>query len=475
MTTPSPRYGNAEPTHLIVPVSATDDFDDCRDFVRVGGFEFLDWQVDPCRAMLGRRADGCWSAPTWGMDLSRQNGKTLGVVEPRINYGMGILGERWIYTAHLQKTSTETFEDMAAFWDSCAALRKQVKAIKTALGREEITLRNGARIKFLARTSNGGRGQHGDGLVFDESLQLSAAEQASFIPVISASRNPQTVYITTPPDGDSDSEVIDRVREKALSGGSTRTAWVEWGIDEIPFGATEDELVELAYRTNPSMGHLISEDTVRNEIENMSLDGFARERLGYWRKRVQHTTEAALDPGAWAACSTTADVPDGTVCYAVKFSADGSTGTLAQAVRTDGKPYVLVIESRQMGGGTTWLADWLHAHAKDAAQVVVDGGAWSQALITSLDLPAGCVIAPSASHLAAACSMLLDHVGSGGIAHYAQPSVDDAVASCGKRRIGHTGGFGFLGNGSDMLEAVALALWACLTTTRNPKRKLLVG
>lgn len=477
MTTPSPRYGNAEPTRLVLPPSASCDWDDCRDFNESCGFRFLDWQATACSRLLGRDAAGNWAAPTVGIDQSRQNGKTLGVTCPRLNYGMGILGERVIYTAHLQKTATETFEDMAAFWDGSASLRKMVKSVKTALGREEINLKNGGRVKFLARTRNGGRGQHGDVLVFDEALELSASAQASFLPAISASTNPQTIYLTTPPDEESDSEVIDGIREAALDGRSKRTLWMEWGIDEVPFGATEDELVELAYKVNPSMGHLILESSVRNEVEQMALDTFARERLGWWRpRRTGREVVAAVDGGRWGACSCSSPVPHGKTCYAVKFSADGSTGTIAQAVAPQvGEPYVLVLESRQMGGGVSWIADWLNANARDAAQVVVDGRAWAQALVCTLDLPDGCVLVPKAASLADACSMLLDRVESGNLTHYAQTAVDEAVRVCEKRRIGRTGGFGFCGDGSDMLEALALALWAVLTTTRDPNRKLLVG
>lgn len=107
--------------------------------------------------------------------------------------------EQVIYTAHLQKTATETFEEMRDFFET-PALASYVAEIRTALGREQIILKNGARIKFLARTRNGGRGQHGDLLIFDEAQELDENQQASFIPAISASSNPQTIYVGTPPD-----------------------------------------------------------------------------------------------------------------------------------------------------------------------------------------------------------------------------------------------------------------------------------
>ena len=112
---------------------------------------------------------------------------------------MILYNEMVIYTAHLQKTATETFEEMAAFFDT-PMLSKYIKDIKTALGREQIILKSGARVKFLARTRSGGRGQHGDLLIFDEAQELDDEQQASFLPAISASANPQTILIGTPPE-----------------------------------------------------------------------------------------------------------------------------------------------------------------------------------------------------------------------------------------------------------------------------------
>ena len=115
--------------------------------------------------------------------------------------GMLLFNEQIIYTAHLQKTATETFEEMRDFFES-PKIKKYVAqdGIKSALGREQIILKSGARVKFLARTRNGGRGQHGDLLIFDEAQELDSTAQASFLPAISASLNPQTIYTGTPPD-----------------------------------------------------------------------------------------------------------------------------------------------------------------------------------------------------------------------------------------------------------------------------------
>lgn len=424
---------------------------------------------------LGTDAFGRWAAPTCAGSVPRQNGKTLGLVVPRAVYGMVMLGEEVIYTSHLQKTSTETFESIASFFDQ-PALRKYVKDIKTALGRESVVLANGARVKFLARTRNGGRGQHGDLLVFDEALELDADSQASFLPAISASRNPQTVYVSTPPTAKSDGSVFRSIRQRALDGETDRTAWFEWSVDEI--GDVTDR--GRWFAANPSMGLLIAEETVAGECEQMDADTFARERLGWWSPTVK-VVEPALDALEWGACKSD-DVPDdGVTVYAVKFSPDGAVGTLAKCIKpSEGRPFCYVVDSRSMNGGLAWFVDGLAKRHGKAAQIVVDGQANAQALTDRLlgaGVPGKVIVRPKTGDIIAACSTLANAVHEGTVSHWGQPALDEAATCCPKRKIGSNGGWGFASTDtadSTLVESVALAYWGAMKTKRKPGRKAMV-
>ena len=105
--------GSQEPTHLVVPDAVTSEWEDCHAINAIGKLNLLEWQDRILEGWLGRNALGRWAAQTCGGSIPRQNGKTLGVVVPRCNYGMIAHGEEIIYTSHLQKTSTETFESVA--------------------------------------------------------------------------------------------------------------------------------------------------------------------------------------------------------------------------------------------------------------------------------------------------------------------------------------------------------------------------
>lgn len=459
---------------MIIPSFDYNELQDCLDACKMGKLIPFQWQEIILRSWLGRNVNGRWSATTCGLSVARQNGKTLGTTEARMNYGLLILGEKQVYTAHLQKTATETFEDMANFFD-CRSLRKYVKEIRTALGREQIIMKNGGRIKFLARTRNGGRGQHGDLLVFDEAQCLDDTQQASFLPAISASSNPQTIYTGTPPDEGEDGTVFRRIRSDALDEKTSRTAWAEWSVSGI--GNTYDKA--RWYATNPSLGLTILETTIEGEAEQMSEDKFARERLGWWDKKASKV-EHLIDADSWDKCYTDDPPEDGLMTVGIKFSVDGTRGSLAICLKPkNGVPYIEVIDSRNLSSGVGWFSRWILKRKNKIAAVSVDGKAGVSSLTTKLEdgkFPSKAVDLPNPSAVAAACSMLVNAVNENAISHFGQPDLDNSATKSAKRSIGKDGfGFDDTNEGdSTMIEACALAYRQAMTTKRRPGRRSIV-
>lgn len=463
--------GRQEPSARIAPSYTETDGGDAAKILRVGGLILDPWQMDVLADWMAIRG-GLWLNRTCGGSVPRQNGKT-GLVQGRAAAGMILYNEQVIYTSHLQKTSTETFEELAALFDS-PKLKKYVKDIKTALGREQIILRNGARVKFLARTRNGGRGQHGDLLIFDEAQELEINSQASFIPAISASLNPQTIYIGTPPDGESAGEVFRGIRDKALAGETTTTAWFEFSVSEI--GDVTDR--ERWAATNPALGRRILETTIEGECEQMPPDTFARERLGWWTPVVEHKLNYAIDSAVWTACASMQQKPTGKTAYGVKFSADGSEVCLCGAViPDDGPARIELIDRRPTGLGVQWLAEWLCARVKNAACVVIDGRNGVDVLVEKI-APVwkykDSVIRPSAKSMIAAVSMLTDALNEHSVTWFQpQEMLDESARTSVKRPI--SGGWGFGGENAGPIEACALALWGAKTSKRNPHKTMRIG
>lgn len=464
--------GSQEPSVRIAPKYDKTDGMNATKLLRLGGLVLDPWQSDVLDDWMALTPSGKWISKTCGGSVPRQNGKT-GLVAGRGEAGMMLYNEQVLYTAHLQKTATETFEEMANFFDT-DALRKYLKDIKTALGREQIILKSGARVKFLARTRNGGRGQHGDLLIFDEAQELDVDAQASFLPAISASLNPQTLYVGTPPDPNCVGTVFRGIRTKALDGDTKSTSWFEFSVDKI--GDVTDK--ERWAQTNPALGRRILLSTIEGECEQMDTDTFARERLGWWTPIVTHRVDLAIPEDLWDACKSDELKPEGKTAFGVKFSPDGSEVCLCGAViPKDGKARISLIERKPTGLGTQWLADWLNERYKQASCVVVDGKNGVDVLVDKISDTwryKGSVIRPKATEVIAAVSLLMDSLNEQTLTWYSgQDSLRDSAISSTKRPI--SGGWGFGGEDSAPIEACALALWGAKTTKRDPSRVMRIG
>lgn len=464
--------GSQEPSVRIAPNYDKTDGIRATRILRAGGFDLDPWQSDQIDDWLAFTPALKWKCKTCGGSVPRQNGKT-GLIEGRAQAGMILYNEQVLYTAHLQKTATETFEEMAAFFDS-PQLRNHLKDIKTALGREQIILKNGARVKFLARTRNGGRGQHGDLLIFDEAQELDIDAQASFLPAISASLNPQTIYVGTPPDPNCTGTVFRDIRQKALDGKTKAASWFEFSVEEI--GDVTDQ--ERWAATNPALGRRIMITTIEGECEQMSPETFARERLGWWTPVQVERVDYAINHKKWAECSSDEPKPEGKTAYGVKFSADGAVVSLCGAVIDEsGMIRISLIDMKNTGQGTQWLADWLNERYKKASCVVIDGRNGVDVLIDKIKdvwIQKHSVIKASMKDVVAAVGMLTDAINEDKLTWYSKQDVlNDSAVTSTKRSIG--GGWGFGGENSTPIEACSLALWGAKTSKRNPNKQMRIG
>lgn len=477
---PSERAtGNQLPTELVVPQAASNDVLDAIDLLAEGGLEMIDWQAVLMECWLGVLPNGRWAAPTCGNQTPRQNGKTVDLVG-RAAVEMVFFNGTVIYTAQLQKTSTETFEEAARFFDS-KKLRKFLAphGIRTALGREEIRLKSGARMKFLARTKNGGNGQHGSLLIFDEAQYLDQAAQGSFLPAISAcrtKRGPQTIYNGNAPEAGDAAIVFEKIRADALAGKTKKTAWTSWGAPstaELP-NVNDRELWE---RVNPSWGIFIHEDIVEAEHEALDPEQFAHQRLGWIRKRVA-TVNALIGAEEWGALEVE-EAPESwdRLAFGVRFAVDGQSVALAACVADEFGAHIEFVREEPTSGGINWLVEWLAPRMRKACAVCIDGKAWATDLgiqLAAAKVPAKAIIVASPSDAASAAGMLMNAVNDRKLSHINDSALAESALTATRRPIGQGGAFGFGGECPQRLDACALALYAARTSKRNPKSKATV-
>lgn len=480
-------HGRQEPSFQVVPRHAASDGEYAVRLATAYGMPPDPWQTTVLMGWLGTTKNGTYTASDCGLAVPRQNGKNA-VLEFVELMKSAIQGRRILHTAHEVKTCRKHFLRMKAYFENShkyPELAELVVSVRQTNGQEAIILRNGGSIEFIARSKSSGRGFTVDDLVCDEAQELTDEQMEAIQPAISSapSGNPQTIYAGTPTPPSSPGTVFDRIRRNAHSGKSKRLCWFEWGVTEI--GDIRDRT--RWERANPALGARLIGSVIESELQKMSPDGFARERLGWWNDEAVRQTD--IDMENWEACLTEEPAKDGPVAYAVKFSPDGRNVSLAVCRRPDKdsglKPHVELLEYKPMGYGTQWLADWLTADGPDGSPrwraclgIVIDGRAGSSTLVNQL-LESGVgkrvIRTPGSGQMIDAASMFEQGINSRSLTHIRQDALDDSIGHAKHRVIGGNGGFGYESSAENIdttpVETVAYAYWAARTSKRRPGRK----
>jgi hypothetical protein len=347
------RIGSQVPRVEHVPPAKKSAAGDVVEMARIAGMELDPWQVRVLEGALGEDERGRWAAFEAALVVPRQAGKSA-LLEALVLTALFVWQERTvIFSAHLFSTAAETFQRLRALIEG-SEFADEVAKVYTANGKEAIILKNGCRVKFMARSRGGGRGFSGDRIIFDEAFDLDPKSLGAMVPTLAArsmrgDSNPQIWYASSAPH--SDSVVLHGIRSRALAGGAGRLFYAEWSAED----GTADDDVDAWYQANPALGIRISEEFVRDEMQALSHSPgeFARERLGIPDPLPsQSGPPAKLDAGQWkdsatrtpvtfvpGACTLAYDVHNGWCSVSI------SNGTL-------GASHGEVIEHRK---GTGWL------------------------------------------------------------------------------------------------------------------------
>lgn len=471
--------GQQTPRVRCEPKSAYSDGDDAATLAKAYGLDPDPWQRIVLDAWLGRDEADRYTASRCGVLVARQNGKNA-ILEIRELYGVAILGEKILHTAHEVKTARKAFLRVASFFENAREypeLAALVTYIRRTNGQEAIQLTNGGSIEFSARSKGAARGFTVDVVIADEAQFLNDEQLEALMPTMAAAPqgNPQLIMVGTPPKDETEGVVYGRMRKDGIDGTDQRLSWHEWSIEDFEHTDLGDP--EVWAQCNPALGIRLDMQVIEDECRQMSKEGFARERLSMWF----NVAEAAkpIKEADWSRCATSDPQTEGKTAYGVKFSADGATASLAVAVKPeDGPIHVELIEHRAMNGGVDWLVEWLVPRMKKASTVAIDGLHWSGSLVEKLR--ANGVRAKLAITLTGtkdvvnASSMMLNAIESGNMTHFDQPALNASALGATKRQVGNSesGGFAFGGlDDSTPIEAATLAHWAVLTCKRNPMRK----
>jgi hypothetical protein len=446
------------------------------------------WQEDAAAIVLSVRADGKWSCFEYGEVVPRQNGKGS-LLEIRVLAGLFLLEERLImWSSHEYKTSMESFRRMRQL---ITRLGKRVsdnmidvdgimvKVINTNGEESFERLDTGARVRFIARSKGSGRGFTGDLNIIDEALAYTFMQHEALLPTMSAVKNPQIIYTSTPPlEGDT-GEVMFSLKARAEAGGGASFGWRDWGIagdlDHLDQIDLDDQ--ELWAQANPALGIRITAETVQRERASMGDTGFARERLGIWPAVTMN--HQVIDAAAWARLAD----PDSHRAGGIAIACDVSplrdwASVVVYGQREDGLGHVQLVDYRP---GTDWLVPRLlelrgvlnpaaiGMGRSTAASLAV---ALEQAGLRRPDDPehplAGDLAVTTAGDMAAATGQILDAVRENSFRHVPHKQLDLAVRGARTRQTGDIIAWSRKDADADIgpLVAMTLARWAFTTRTQ---------
>lgn len=420
---PSVRAGVQLPRVESVPDYVSSSGVEAVELCAAFGIDLDPWQQHVLMASLGERADGGWAAFEVAVVVSRQNGKGE-ILLARQLAGLFLLGERLImHSAHEYKTAAEAFSRIKHVVEGSDELSRAVKTVRTSHGEEGIELRNGNRLRFVARSKGSGRGFSADCVILDEAYELGPEQMAAMLPTLSARPNPQVWYASSA--GMESSSQLRQVRERGIRGDAAGLAYFEWSAD--PRCDPDDR--DAWAQANPALGLRISESFIERERDAMPEVEFKRERLGVWDDA---STQAVVPLDVWETLIDRVSQPVDPFAVAVDVSPDRSTSSIAVAGRRrDGLWHVELVKNAL---GTAWIVDDLiDLRRWGGLPVTIDRASGAASLVPTLQEAGVDVRLIGTTEYGQACGAFYDAAMAGRLRHLDQSPLTAAVAGARKR------------------------------------------
>ncbi|MFE2046643.1 terminase [Streptomyces sp. NPDC059477] len=464
---------------------------ECIELAEDAGLHLDPWQQLALHHSLVEDDEGRWASLDVVLNVARQNGKG-GFLEAR-QLGEVILfgGRLVIHTAHQFNTAQESFLRLDQVIEGSYALSRRVRRVRRSHGEEGFEFFNGARIRFLARGGDSGRGFSGDLVLMDEAMKLRAAPIGALMPVLSARPNPQLVFTGSAGLGD-ESEQLALLRARAMAEGALDPSltYLEYSIAphfrECPTDAegrivceehdSRDEERSFA-RANPALGIRIRTAYVLQEKRAMRADLFDRERLGDGTyPEVSEETWQVIPMEKWDAGEDATSKPEDPVAFAVDTNPERTWTAVSIAGRSGDGVHTEVVAHRP---GTDWVVDWVTERDRmwNPCAWVIDEGGPAGSLVPAIrkalayeDDPeredrSEYLRCPKVREVTQACGIFYDHVMDTGTLYHlgraGQAPMAAALAGARKRDVGDAWAWSRKSDGVDISPLVAStnAVW----------------
>lgn len=474
-----PRKGRQTPTQSVVLPYFETKGPEAIELYNSTGRIAQEWQELLVNDILAANEDGLWIHTKFGYSVPRRNGKNE-IVAIRELFGLKN-GERILHTAHRTTTSSSAAKRLADLLNGAGyteiARPKQGENYEKSytyskqFGLERIRIldEGGGSCDFRTRSSKGGLGEGFDLLVIDEAQEYTDDQESALKYVVSDSKNPQTIFCGTPPTTVSAGTVFTKFRNRTLAGVGGNAGWAEWSVDKEADPRDRD----VWYETNPSLGTILTERKILDEITGDDVD-FNIQRLGLW---LRYNQKSAISKNEWAEMRVNI-LPKltGPLFVGIKYGSSGQNVALSIAVKTEkGKVFIETIDCRDIKAGNLWILQFLTSSSVE--KVVVDGANGQKLLADAMkDARLKAPMLPTVKEIIVANASFEQGISQMNIQHAGQPSVEQIIENCEKRFIGTNGGFGYKsqkeGIEAAILDSIILAYWACNTSKVKKKQRV---
>lgn len=468
------RKGSQRPRIESYPLYHSSAGDDAIDLAALAGLILDPWQEYVLRHSLGEKQSGKWSAFRVALVVPRQNGKNA-LLEARELAGLFLFGEkRIIHTAHEVKTARESMTSLMNRLKQSDELMSHVAGFEGDFDKDipgmktgndpSITLKNGNKLSYAARSKGSGRGFTGDLIILDEAYALRADEMAAMVPTMAARSmvgNPQLWFTSSA--GMPESDLLNAVRGEGMARSSNRLAYFEWSAADD----ADINDVDAWYESNPGLGVRISEQYVLDELETMLADPnegeekFFRERMGIW---APLGAEPVFPKGLWARRGDGSAAIEGgqVVAVDIRTGLNAAAAIVLAGTTSDGYA-VADLVFYETGSGAEESAVFEEAKAfldrRGLDTVAVDNYAENESLITRFENAGFSVTKLNTRDMANAAVGVTDSLVNDRLRHRDQDDLNKAVKVAGKRKYGTDTGLYLWSQDRSNGDITALRAW----------------
>lgn len=461
--------------------------DRCAEFGRRVGLRCMPWEWLSLRAILSLQppddnGDRLFTHRDACIECTRQQGKTLMVVLIILFHLFVLPSRRIVYTAQRWSTASDVFDRVLSVIDRVPSLKRRLAAKPSKAGnRGVIKLKNGALAEFGPRSQDFGRGYtEVDLLIIDEAYDVDPGQEANLTGAQSAAKNPQTIYISTPPVAD--------VHPKChiLAGlhrlGHAKAPDLYYALYAAPRSAARTDRAAWAM-AQPSYGVATNEREIRSKlakaktVEQRAI--FDADYLG-WGDYPPDESEISspIPEAAWDDMRNPGVILTGASTIAVHRSRNRRLWSIVAAQWSDdGRAHVEVGPPRS--GHHTEILEYLVTKVADwnPSALVIDRRN-SAAVLEPLLIEAGIEpVMMGTPDIAHASSGFLDAALAGRLSHSDQPMFNDAIVSASMREL-PGGDFAWAEDDSGVagpLVGASQAHWALLKFGATKAKRKTVG